>query len=390
MNELTVPVELVIGSAFFILVLISMVAIFARRLARLGQQPQNVQPIDRVSALREILDVLPDAAAVVTQDDRVVAASVNCVAMGLVAGDLVAPVEVRALNREVHRLRKTLSREAFIGRQANGSGGWEARLQLSPLDSNLSLLIAQDLSEERRLNEARRDFVANVSHELKTPVGALSLLAEAINADDVDADEVKHFANRMQYEAGRLTDMIADLVELSRVQGDVALRHSAPVSVASIVAAAVDDTKFVADESRIQVNVSDSSQVGRIFGDERQLITAIRNLLSNAIKYSPVGTKVGIGAKRVQDMIEISVTDQGPGIPDDELIRIFERFYRVDPSRNRGTGGTGLGLAIVKHICANHGGECTVWSRLGEGSTFTLRFPAYLNGAGHTMEEARA
>lgn len=390
MNELTVPVELVIGSAFFILVLISMVAIFARRLARLGQQPQNVQPIDRVSALREILDVLPDAAAVVTQDDRVVAASVNCVAMGLVAGDLVAPVEVRALNREVHRLRKTLSREAFIGRQANGSGGWEARLQLSPLDSNLSLLIAQDLSEERRLNEARRDFVANVSHELKTPVGALSLLAEAINADDVDADEVKHFANRMQYEAGRLTDMIADLVELSRVQGDVALRHSAPVSVASIVAAAVDDTKFVADESRIQVNVSDSSQVGRIFGDERQLITAIRNLLSNAIKYSPVGTKVGIGAKRVQDMIEISVTDQGPGIPDDELIRIFERFYRVDPSRNRGTGGTGLGLAIVKHICANHGGECTVWSRLGEGSTFTLRFPAYLNGAGQTTEGARA
>ena len=390
MNELAVPVELAIGLAFFILVLVSLVAIYARRLARLGQQPQNVQAIDRVSALREILDVLPDAAAVITQDDRVIAASVNCVAMGLVAGDVVAPVEVRALNREVHRLRKTLSRESFIGRQADGAGGWEARLQLSPLDDNLSLLIAQDLSEERRLNEARRDFVANVSHELKTPVGALSLLAEAINADDVDPEEVAHFARRMQYEAGRLKDMIADLVELSRVQGDVALRHSAPVSVASILAAALDDTKFVADESRIQINVSDSSQVGRIYGDEGQLITAVRNLLSNAIKYSPAGTKVGIGAKRVDDMIEISVTDQGPGIPDDELIRIFERFYRVDPSRNRGTGGTGLGLAIVKHICANHGGECTVWSRLGEGSTFTLRFPAYLNGAGHTMEEARA
>jgi len=184
--------------------------------------------------------------------------------------------------------------------------------------------------------------------------------------------------------------MIADLVELSRVQGDVALRHSAPVSVDRIIAASVDDTKFVADGSRIQVRVADSSLVGRIYGDERQLITAIRNLLSNAIKYSPVGTNVGIGARRVGDTIEISVTDQGPGIPDDELIRIFERFYRVDPSRNRHTGGTGLGLAIVKHICANHGGECTVWSRVGEGSTFTLRFPAYLNGVGHTMEEALA
>ena len=389
-DKLTVPAEIVVGIAFLIFVLISLVAIYARRLARVGQRPAAVPSIDRVSALREILDILPDAAAVIAQDDRVVASSVNCVAMGLVSGDVVAPIEVRALNREVQRLRKTLSRETFIGRQADGTGGWEARLQLSPLDSNLSLLIAQDLSEERRLNEARRDFVANVSHELKTPVGALALLAEAINADDVERNEITHFASRMQYEAGRLTDMIADLVELSRVQGDVALRHSAPVSVASIIASAVDDTKFVADESRIQVNVSDSSQVGRIYGDERQLITALRNLLSNAIKYSPVGTKVGIGARRADDMIEISVTDQGPGIPNDELIRIFERFYRVDPSRNRGTGGTGLGLAIVKHICANHGGECTVWSRVGEGSTFTLRFPAYLNGAGQATEEARA
>lgn len=389
-SRLAVPVGLAVGLAILIAILIILVVTYARRAKKYARQSRKLQPIDRVAALREILDLLPDAAAVVRQDDRVVAASVNSVAMGLVSADYIAPVELRALNREVHRLRKTLSREAFIGRQASGDGGWEARLQLSPLDENLSLLIAQDLSEERRLNEARRDFVANVSHELKTPVGALSLLAEAINADDVDADEVKHFANRMQYEAGRLTDLITDLVELSRVQGDVALRHSAPVSVESIIAASIDDTRFLASEGRIQVVVADASEVGRIYGDERQLVTAIRNLISNAIKYSPAGRRVGVGAKKVGDNIEISVTDQGPGIPDDELIRIFERFYRVDPSRNRGTGGTGLGLAIVKHICANHGGECTVWSRLGEGSTFTLRFPAYLNGAGNTMEDARA
>ena len=381
---------LLVGIGSLLLVLSFSVVVLARRADRYARQSRKIQPLDRVGALREILDLLPDAAAVVRKDDRVVAASVNCVAMGLVSSDYISPIELRALNREVHRLRKTLSREAFIGRQASGDGGWEARLQLSPLDDELSLLIAQDLSEERRLNEARRDFVANVSHELKTPVGALSLLAEAINAEDVNADEVRHFANRMQYEAGRLTDLITDLVELSRVQGDVALRHSAPIAVEAIIAASIDDTNFLASEGRIQVVVADASDVGRIYGDERQLVTAIRNLISNAIKYSPAGRRVGVGAKRVGDNIEISVTDQGPGIPDDELIRIFERFYRVDPSRNRGTGGTGLGLAIVKHICANHGGECTVWSRLGEGSTFTLRFPAYLNGAGHTMEEALA
>jgi len=389
-SPITVPGQVALVAFLVVGALGLTLCVLLRRLSSLKGTTAVAPPIDRVAAVREILDLLPDAAAVVDQNDRVIAASVNCVATGLVAGDMIVPVDLRALNREVHRLRKTLTREAFIGRQAGGAGGWEARLQLSPLDENLSLLIAQDLSEERRLNEARRDFVANVSHELKTPVGALALLAEAINADDLERNEITHFASRMQYEAGRLTDMIADLVELSRVQGDVALRHSAPVAVDRIIAAAVDDTKFVADGSRIHVRVADSSLVGRIYGDERQLITAIRNLLSNAIKYSPVGTNVGIGARRVGDSIEISVTDQGPGIPDDELIRIFERFYRVDPSRNRHTGGTGLGLAIVKHICANHGGECTVWSRVGEGSTFTLRFPAYLNGVGHTMEEALA
>jgi len=387
---MVVSTGLLVGIGSLLLVLSFSVVVLARRADRYARQSRKIQPLDRVGALREILDLLPDAAAVVRKDDRVVAASVNCVAMGLVSSDYISPIELRALNREVHRLRKTLSREAFIGRQASGDGGWEARLQLSPLDDELSLLIAQDLSEERRLNEARRDFVANVSHELKTPVGALSLLAEAINAEDVNADEVRHFANRMQYEAGRLTDLITDLVELSRVQGDVALRHSAPIAVEAIIAASIDDTNFLASEGHIQVVVADASDVGRIYGDERQLVTAIRNLVSNAIKYSPPGSKVGVGVRKVGDTIEISVADQGPGIPDDELIRIFERFYRVDPSRNRGTGGTGLGLAIVKHICANHGGECTVWSRLGEGSTFTLRFPAYLNGAGQIMEEARA
>ncbi len=372
-------------TAFFLLgtalLLVTAIAINQNmKLKKNIEQGKLAPPIDRVAALREILDVLPDAAAVVDSQDRVLASSSNCVAMGLVIGDRLGPIELRALNREVNRLGKSLSRETTIGQSANGLGGWEARLQLSPLDEELSLLIAQDLSEERRLNEVRRDFVANVSHELKTPVGALALLAEAVQSADTDIEQVRHFSSRMQIEVARLIEMIADLVELSRVQGDTAMRHSEPVSVHNLISAAVDDVRVVASEHQIELTVAESLDIGLIFGDERQLVTAIRNLLSNAINYSPKGTKVGIGARIVEESIEISVTDQGPGIPEAELSRIFERFYRVDPARSRDTGGTGLGLAIVKHVCANHGGDCFVWSSVGQGSTFTLKFPTYVNG----------
>ena len=284
----------------------------------------------RVAALSQILDVLPDAAAIIDASDQVLEASANCVAMGLVSNDRIAPVEIRALNREVNRLRKT--------------------------------------------------------HELKTPVGALSLLAEAVQAADTDIEQVRHFTSRMQIEVKRLTAMISDLVALSQVQGDAALRTSAPVQVQSIIAEAVDATKISAEQQHIEVSISDDVEPGRIFGDEQQLVTALSNLISNAIKYSPSHTKVGVGSRRVGNMIEISVTDQGPGIPESDVERIFERFYRVDPARSRDTGGTGLGLAIVKHVCANHGGECTVWSQVGQGSTFTLRIPAYLNGSATPAE----
>jgi two-component system sensor histidine kinase SenX3 len=341
---------------------------------------------DRVAALSQILDVLPDAAAIVDDADQVLAASANCVAMGLVSLDRIAPVEVRALNREVHRLSKTQSRDVVVKRNGSRLGEWEARIQISPIDDELSLLIAQDLSEERRLNDVRRDFVANVSHELKTPVGALSLLAEAVQAADTDIEQVRHFTSRMQIEVKRLTAMISDLVALSQVQGDAPLRNSAAVDVSDIIGEAVDATKISAEQKGIHVVVADDVNVGKVFGDEDQLNVALSNLISNAIKYSPDNTKVGIGARRNEDVIEISVTDQGPGIPEDDQSRIFERFYRVDPARSRDTGGTGLGLAIVKHVCANHGGDCLVWSQVGQGSTFTLRFPAYQNGAGIPTE----
>ena len=343
---------------------------------------------ERVLALSQILDVLPDAAAIVDESDRVLAASANCVAMGLVSADRIAPVEVRALNREVKRLNKTQSRDVLIKRNGSRLSEWEARIQISPIDEDLSLMIAQDLGEERRLNDVRRDFVANVSHELKTPVGALSLLTEAVQVADTDIEQVRHFTSRMQIEVKRLTAMISDLVALSQVQGDAPLRNSSPVEVSSIISEAVDATKIAAEQKGIVVAVAENVNVGRIFGDEEQLTVTLSNLISNAIKYSPNNTKVGIGARCKDDLIEISVTDQGSGIPIESQSRIFERFYRVDPARSRDTGGTGLGLAIVKHVCASHGGDCLVWSQEGQGSTFTLRFPAHQNGVGISMEDA--
>jgi two-component system sensor histidine kinase SenX3 len=343
-----------------------------------GGQKARVEPTDQLAVLTSILDVIPDAAVLVDTSDVVIAASSNCAAMGLISGDRLAPVELRALNRESHRQGESLSKECVVKRNGTKLGEWEARIQASPIDDSVALIIAQDLSESRRLNDVRRDFVANVSHELKTPVGALSLLAEAILAADSDVSQTRKFAERMQLEVRRLTDLVSDLVELSRVQGESHMRNSRPVLVKDIVNEAVDTMKLAAHQKDITIDVANMTEVGAVFGDDKQLTTALRNLVSNAVNYSPAGTKVGVGARRLGDTVEISVTDQGPGIPEADQERIFERFYRVDPARSRDTGGTGLGLAIVKHVCANHGGDCTVWSRPGQGATFTLHLPGYL------------
>ena len=234
----------------------------------------------------------------------------------------------------------------------------------------------------------RRDFVANVSHELKTPVGALSLLAEAIATSPDDAVQVRHFAERMQLEAARLGHLIQDVIDLSRLQGDDPVLRAEIVPVEEIIARAVDELRTSANAASIEF-VRGESSAALIYGDRNQLLTGLRNLVANAVNYSPPGTRVAIDCTVSHDIVEITVTDQGVGIPASELERIFERFYRVDPARSRVTGGTGLGLAIVKHVCQNHGGECTVWSEVGVGSTFTLRLPAYqetLAGAGHSHE----
>ncbi|WP_225804680.1 cell wall metabolism sensor histidine kinase WalK, partial [Streptomyces sp. NK15101] len=240
------------------------------------------------------------------------------------------------------------------------------------------LLRVEAPPEARRIEAVRRDFVANVSHELKTPVGALSLLSEAVMDASDDPEAVTRFAGRMQIEATRLTNLVQELIDLSRVQNDDPLEDSEPVSVDELVAEAIDRSRQPASTKQISM-VSGGAAGLYVWGSRGQLAAALGNLVENAVNYSPARTRVGIAARRVSapggDLIEIAVTDQGIGISEKDRERIFERFYRVDPARSRATGGTGLGLAIVKHVAASHGGEVTVWSTEGQGSTFTLRLP---------------
>jgi two-component system sensor histidine kinase SenX3 len=258
------------------------------------------------------------------------------------------------------------------------------------LDDEYVAIEAADLTEARRLAKVRRDFVANVSHELKTPVGALHLLAEALlEATDPDTERgtgpdaraARRFAERIQHESVRMARLVTELIELSRLQGADPLPALEPVSVDRIVAEVLDRTRTGASAKNIQVGFAGMRGL-TVYGSESQLATALGNLVENAIAYSPDAPaeqppgRVTVTAHGESGAIEISVIDEGIGIEAADLDRIFERFYRADRARSRATGGTGLGLAIVKHIVTNHGGRITVSSTPGVGSTFTLRLPA--------------
>ena len=220
----------------------------------------------------------------------------------------------------------------------------------------------------------RRDFVANISHELKTPIGALSILAEAVQEAADDPASIKKFASRMQIEAVRLSELVQEVINLSRLQDDDPLKSAEVLDVAVIARSAIDECRLSADKRKIDIVIADATSC-YVLGDMSQLHMAISNLIQNAINYSPESTRVGVAVTCNEDLVEFTVTDQGVGIPEKDLERIFERFYRVDPARSRETGGTGLGLSIVKHVASNHGGDISVWSLEGQGSTFTLRLP---------------
>ena len=257
--------------------------------------------------------------------------------------------------------RRVLQLRAVPLEAADGGGGG-------------AFVVVDDVSERHRLDAVRRDFLANISHELKTPIGAVAVLADTL-IDEDDPAVVRRLAERIRTEALRMTSTVDDLVELSRIEtGDLPERE--PVSVEAAVAAAIDRAAAAAEVAGVQVFAGDVGAGLSVVGERRQLVSALTNLLDNAVKYSDRGGLVSVAARADGSFVEIEVVDHGIGIPARDLDRIFERFYRVDPARRRDTGGTGLGLAIVRHIAQNHGGEVRATSYEGEGSTFLLRLPA--------------
>jgi two-component system sensor histidine kinase SenX3 len=319
-----------------------------------------------------VLSVLRSSAVVVDDEDEVVKASAPALAFGLVRGNRLLSQELADMVQQVRRDGQIRETELTMPRPSGPPRTVTARV--APLSSRYVLALVEDRTRERRVEAVRRDFVANVSHELKTPVGAIKLLAEATAEASRDPEAVERFASRMLTESDRLSRLVQQIIELSRLQGDEPLETPAVVDVDDVVKRSVDITVMDATNKHISV-VTGGTPGLTVFGNEEQVSAAVTNLVANAVAYSGDDSTVLVSTKADGDMVEISVVDQGIGIPREELERIFERFYRVDPARHRSTGGTGLGLSIVKHVAATHGGDVRVWSSEGQGSTFTLSLP---------------
>lgn len=322
----------------------------------------------------DVLSVIGQAYVVVDGVDGVVRASPAAYAFGLVRGYTVAQEDLLQMIRSVRATGVTEECRLEIGRGNSNSGVVVLDMRVAILGDEYVLMLAEDQTEIVRAQSVRSDFVANVSHELKTPVGAIRLLSEAIDDAADDPEAIRHFTRSLHKESERLTALVQDIMELSRLQGTDVVTAGQPIDLERVVGEAVDRNRLTAQSREIRI-VSGGKVQAQAFGDADLLTTALRNLIDNAIRYSPPGTRVGIGVRERDGMLQISVTDQGPGISEEEQDRIFERFYRVDAARSRQTGGTGLGLSIVKHVMQQHGGEVTVWSREGQGSTFTLSMP---------------
>ncbi len=342
--------------------------------------PELVSPLlhdrrDRPSGQAlAILRTLPVPAVWVDGDNAVAWVHPALSSMRVVSRGRVVVPAVVSMVEEVRASDQTQAKEVAIRRPGRRRGRLQALVTAHPMPGGAVLAVIEDIAEAQRLDHARRDFVVNVSHELKTPVGALSLLAEAVLQARDDPGAVLHFAGLMVAESARLTSLVNDLLDLSRIEGIDPIHPPEPVSLDEVVLRACEDAAVAASIKGITFRRGGVPDQW-VLGVESQLVTAVRNLLVNAVSYSPEGTRVAVSTGNSEGSVTVAVTDQGIGIPTQELDRIFERFYRVDPARSRSTGGTGLGLAIVKHVAANHGGSCEVWSRVGAGSTFTLRLP---------------
>lgn len=365
-------IALLAGLIGFLLGISGLIAVRAsqRRRRALADVQEPTLPQGTV----EVLAALGLAYVVVDSVDGVVRASPAAYAYGIVRGHTVVHPELLELVRQSRRNGVVEEHRLELTRGPLQRGTIVLDVRVVSIAEDYILLLADDQTEIVRAQSIRNDFVANVSHELKTPVGAISLLSEAIEDAAGDQDAVRHFTRSLHKESRRLSALVQDIIELSRLQGTDVVSKGTVVDLNRTVREAADHTRLAAESKGISVKIGGYTTVP-VYGDPDLLSTAIRNLIDNAVRYSPEDTRVGVGLRERDGMARITVTDQGPGIPDAEQDRIFERFYRVDTARSRQTGGTGLGLSIVKHVMAQHGGEVSVWSQPGRGSTFTLVIP---------------
>ena len=334
-----------------------------------------------------VLAALRSTVVVLDDDDEVLRASASAYTFHIVRDDAgIEPTGVAMVGR-VRASGQAQDAAVTVARgRVPGAGQFHLQVRAACIGQGRVLILIEDRTAARRVEAMRRDFVANVSHELKTPVGAIQLLAETVEAGADDPDFVRDYSGRMRKEARRLGVLVQEIIELTRLQEGDALAEPEVVDIDDVVAEAVDRVRVEADGRQITL-VAGGTKGLRVRGDAALITTAVRNLLDNAIRYSEPRTRVSVGVSldaEDPDIVRIAVVDQGIGIPKEEQERVFERFYRVDKARSRATGGTGLGLSIVKHVAADHGGTVELWSAPGRGSTFTLVLPRL--GEGEPVE----
>lgn len=368
-SGLIVLVSLALGVAIGIAA--TMVLMLAARRGRIASEVIAVTLPEGIDA---IIDAVGAPAFVTDPSHNVLKASQRALALGLVHHSVIVHPDLVAVVERVRRFGDDIEQDLELSTSPLSDAAVTLVVRATRLGSRFVLVIAEDHTEARRLEAVRRDFVANISHELKTPIGAVGLLAEALDSAADDSVQVRRFAHRLTQESHRLAKITREIIELSRLQATDVGASAQVVRVDDIVASALETTHVLAESHDVTL-VKGGMKKASVVGQEKMLVSALHNLLANAIQYSPAGSRVGIGVRVTGGVVEIAVTDQGIGIPEEDLDRVFERFYRVDQARSRHTGGTGLGLSIVKHAVQNHGGDVRVWSKPGRGSTFTIRLP---------------
>ena len=332
-------------------------------------EDDGVVPV--LAALRSTVVVLDD-------DDEVLRASANAYTYNIVRDDQVCEPHVAEMVARVRAGGAPEETELTVARgRVAGAGQFYLYVRVAAIGGGRILVLIEDRTAAKRLEDMRRDFVANVSHELKTPVGAIALLAETVEEAVDDPDLVRNYVGRIRRETTRLGVLVQEIMELSRLQEGDALVEPDDVDLDAVVAEALDRVRTEAEAKEVTL-ISGGTPGLHVRGDAALITTAVRNLLDNAIRYSDPRTRVSVGLSVDADdaeLVRIAVVDQGIGIAKEAQGRVFERFYRVDKARSRATGGTGLGLSIVKHVAADHGGTVELWSTPGRGSTFTLVLP---------------